>query len=730
MVKPIKVFILLLVLELSSFCNTTYIGEKVCQECHTKAFKEWTNSHHDLAMQVASNNSVLGDFSNISFTSVNNITTLFYKKGSKFMIRTDGENGILQDYEISYTFGVYPLQQYLVKFPNGNIQVLDIAWDSRSKKLGGQRWYHLHPHEKIDSNDVLHWSGPNMNWNYMCADCHSTNLKKNYNIKTHEYKTKWSSINVSCEACHGPASDHVKWAKYSKKDIKILKNYLTEDFNYLKDRQWHFKENKSTAILSLKQNSSEIEVCAKCHSRRIQFDDKFKAGDKFKEHYQALYLNEDLYFEDGKIKGEVYIYNSFLQSKMYEAGVTCSDCHNPHTLQRKSIGDNICFKCHKTNIFNTPKHHKHTQNSKGASCISCHMPSKIYMGVDERNDHSFRLPRPDLSVGTKIPNACNNCHKDKTALWASQSMEKWYGNIRKGKQDFSHALSALHQDSKEASKLLYKLLMSDNPNIAKATAISYLGNYQNKQTLTTTLQMLKNNNIDIKLNALKALENFPLKYTTQATFKALDDTNKVVRIEAARQLAKFIHKDISKKQKKKLINAIKEYEKTLLFTSERPESQTALALLYLDLRKLDKVSTAFKEALKLQNKYIPAYINYADYLRAIKQEEKSFIVLQKGLQIVPDSGVLHQALGLWYIRNFQQNKGLKSLDKAHQLAPNNTYIQYTYAIALASTNITKTIEILEAELKKHTGSMLLINALTSCYEQVKEKRKKTNLISN
>uniref|UniRef100_UPI00356A5FAC HEAT repeat domain-containing protein n=1 Tax=Sulfurovum sp. TaxID=1969726 RepID=UPI00356A5FAC len=467
--------------------------------------------------------------------------------------------------EVNYTFGVYPLQQYLLKFADGKYQVLDIAWDSRSKEEGGQRWFHIHQNEVIKAGDVLHWTGPNLNWNYMCADCHSTNLKKNYNKETKSYDTTWDVINVSCEACHGPASKHIEWSKEQKTEMPY--KGFTFSLKY-KIGKWDINSTTKRSELTDK----EIDVCAKCHSRRSQLDDNFAPGDRFTDHYLPVTLAESLYFADGKIEDEVYVYDSFLQSKMYEKGVTCTDCHNPHTLDRRSEGDKVCFQCHQTEKYTSTAHHFHQEGSTGSSCVSCHMPARTYMGVDSRNDHSFRLPRPDLSVEMKeIPNACNLCHTDKDASWAADAMKSWYGKIPVGKQNFAHSLKALRTNSEDAPKKLYEVLLSDAPNIAKATVSEYLGHYPSKQTYTTTLQMLKNKDALIRRAALQSLEAFPAQMRIKQTLEMLNDPIKIVRMEAARQLAAFPLGELDKKTKELLTNAFDEYEKILLFTAERPE---------------------------------------------------------------------------------------------------------------------------------------------------------------
>jgi len=712
-----QLFLLLLLLS-ASFAdnNATYVGDKACTACHEKEVKEWKGSHHDLAMMVADEKSVLGDFNNATL-NYNGIITTFFKKDEKFMVNTDSEDGSLKDYEISYTFGVYPLQQYMIKFPKGNVQVMDIAWDSRKKEEGGQRWYHIHADDNVTAGDILHWTGQNFNWNYMCADCHSTNLKKNYDVETKSYHTTWDIINVSCEACHGPASKHMEWSKTPHKELSNKGFALS-----FKNKKW--KWDVKTKEKKTGNTHQEMEVCAKCHSRRSQLDDDFVPGDKFSDHYLSTMLAENLYFPDGKIQDEVYVYDSFLQSKMYAEGVTCTDCHNPHTLKRRSEGDKVCYTCHTEEKYTATEHHKHQKGSTGASCISCHMPARTYMGVDSRNDHSFRVPRPDVSVEMKeVPNACNLCHTDKDAQWSTDAMKKWYGKIPVGKQNFAHSLQALRTNSEDAPKNLYEILMSDAPDIAKATATAYLGFYPSKQTYTTTLQMLAKSDAQIRRSALIALEAFPPKMRMKKTFEMLNDPVKIVRMEAARQLSTFPLGEVDKKTKETLEKAFDEYEKILLFTAERPESQVSLGVFYTNRKMLGKAEKAYVEALRLQPQFVPAYINYGNFLMNQGNNKEAFEILEKGIKNVPNMGILHHALGLWYVRNKESDKAVVELKKAAELAENNARFAYVYAISLGKTDPKKAIKILEEAYLKHNGDLQIVSGLAYYYKQTGELEK-------
>jgi len=705
-------------LPLSIAAAPEYVGAQTCKVCHLEQHQQWQGSHHDLAMQEVNAETVLGDFSDVTF-SKGGIKSRFFKKNSRFIVNTEGPGGKLHDYEISYVFGVYPLQQYMVKFPQGKIQVLDIAWDSRTKEQGGQRWFSLHPDEDIKAGDVLHWTGPNLNWNYMCADCHSTHLKKNYSAQDKSYATKWDEMNVSCESCHGPASEHIDWSQKAADKRNKHANGLTAHLVTTSNRHWAINTKTGKPELSDKAGTgqAEMEVCVKCHSRRAQLDEDFIPGDKFRDHYLPSLIREPLYYPDGQIKDEVYVYASFLQSRMYQAGVTCSDCHNPHTLARKAEGDKVCLQCHLATNYVSAKHHFHKDESTGASCIACHMPATVYMGVDERNDHSFRIPRPDLAGKLATPDACTNCHQNKNNPWAAEAMKKWYGKTAKGYQQFGAAIHALEQQDKEALQLTYEVLMSDTSDIAKASVVGHLGEYPSRQTLMTAMQMLRSKDADIRRQAIQALQAFPLQHTIAEIYAALNDPVKIVRIAAAQVLAAIPRGSLEKEQQALIDKVTEEYRQSLLFVAERPEAQLSLAQLYGQLGQFEKAEVAFKEALILQSQYIPAYVNYANFLQQQKKEQAAFSILQQGLQVNKDAALYH-ALGLWYVRNNDKEKGIKALQTAAELEPDTVTYQYVYAVAVGETQPEQAIKILEAALQKYTGNIELLTALSSYYHQL------------
>ncbi len=398
-----------------------FVGSETCTGCHRVEAELWRTSQHKLAMQHATDKSVLGDFADASFDYYG-VRSRFFRQDGKFLIETDGPDGKLGIFEVKYTFGLDPLQQYLVAFPDGRLQALSLAWDTRQKEAGGQRWFHLYPNEAIRHDDVLHWTKLNQNWNFMCAECHSTGVKKNYDAAADRFATSFAEISVGCEACHGQGSRHVGWArdrqswwpfgKSNDPTLGLLVRFDERDGVVWPPDPATGHPHRSIAPATLRK---EVETCGLCHARRGQLSEAWVPGRWLSDTHTVSPLARGLYQADGQMLDEVYNYGSFKQSRMFAAGVTCSDCHEPHGAKLWVAGDSLCLQCHAADKYSAITHSRHDGVNPALSCASCHMPVRTYMVVDQRHDHSFRVPRPDQSAKLGTPNACNDCHADKPA---------------------------------------------------------------------------------------------------------------------------------------------------------------------------------------------------------------------------------------------------------------------------------------------------------------------------
>lgn len=685
--------------------NTAYfVGIKKCISCHQKEFRLFRGSDHDRAMAVASAKTVLGNFNNTTF-SYFGTTSKFYKKGDKFFVYTKGKDGVLQEFEIKYTFGVYPLQQYLVEFPGGRIQCLPIVWDSRPKKDGGQHWFHLYPNEQIKANDILYWTRISQNWNYTCAECHSTNLKKNYNQETNTYHTTWFEINVSCEACHGPGSEHVRWAKSHKDSIFYEGTYngFTLRLQNPGDALWRINQQTGNATYTgTPRSSAVIDMCGRCHSHRYPITKNYAYGIPLSETHMVSLLNENLYFPDGQIKEEVYVYGSFLQSKMYQSGVICADCHDSHSGKVRAQGNALCYQCHLSAKYDNKTHHFHKSTS--ARCIDCHMPERIYMVNDVRRDHSFRIPRPDLSEQLGTPNACNQCHKNKPVKWTASHYKKWYPG-RSATRPFGVTFATAQKANPGALEDLIHLIEdSGKPAIIRATAVSLLNNYPPKLYQNFLPVLLSNPKILVRRAALEILTNQPAKMRLHLARPLLNDSSRSVRIMAAQVLSDFNADSLG--------NSFNELKESQMVNADHPSALVSLSNMYINQQNYKMAESMLQDARSIEPLYIPAWINLADLYRLLGQDIKGKDILLQALKIAPDNAALHYTLGLTYIRLNEKEQAYHHLQFAAKAEPENRIYNYTHAVMLGSGgNYSRAISILERLLLLYPFDHNLLQAL-------------------
>jgi predicted CXXCH cytochrome family protein len=653
------------------FSGATYVKDTQCGVCHIMQVQDWTGSHHDRAMEVASDDTVLGDFNDTTFDYYG-METRFYKRDGKFYVHTQGADGEHAEFEIAYTFGVEPLQQYLIPFPDGKMQCLSIAWDTEKK-----RWFHLYPDENITHDDPLHWTGRYQNWNVMCADCHSTNLKKNYNLAKDSYQTTWSELNVGCQACHGPGSEHLGWAQ-----AKMRGESTPEDDGY-------------GLVVDYANNDAhyQVESCAPCHARRHPITLERDPGGRLLAQFVPALLRDELYHPDGQILDEVYVYGSFVQSKMHRQGVRCTNCHNPHTLQLNAPGNLLCAQCHqdvqlpqfptlKPMNYDTPEHHFHEPGSAGAQCVACHMPERTYMQVDPRRDHSFTVPRPDLTVKLGVPNACNTCHDDKNASWAAEHAAEWYGLPDATGPSSAEIIAASRMRDPAAGPFLAALAKdTENAAIVRATALELLTPY-GPDAADAVKDLVRDLDPLVRSQATRTMEALPPETRVALLMPRLTDPQRVVRIEAARALASVPDSGFEPEQRAAFDAALAEYVDAQLASADMPHAHLNLAVMYSLRGDYAKAEETYLTALRLDPSFVPARLNLANLYNEMQQNERAIAVLREGAGRAPNEGELYYSLGLVLAEQQQLEASAESLGKAAELLADRPRVQYNYGLAL------------------------------------------------
>ena len=684
----------------------TYVGVEGCTACHEEEYRLWRGSHHDLAMQPATESSVLGNFSDARFTYAG-VRSRFFRKDGGFFVRTDGPDGTLTDHEIDYVFGFTPLQQYLIALPDGRYQVLGVAWDSRPAEEGGQRWFHLYPGEGVDHLDVLHWTKLSQSWDSQCAECHSTNLRKNYLWPEDRFGTTFSEINVACEACHGPASRHVAWAKDAEAEARDPRGDpgLVVRFDERRDRPWEMDMERGIAVPQQEapELRAEVEMCARCHARRGLLTEDYLPGQLLGQTHRPALLDQGLYYADGQMQDEVYNWASFLQSRMYAVGVTCADCHDAHSAKVRISPDAVCSSCHQPERFAAREHHFHEPEGEGASCVSCHMRARTYMVVDPRHDHSFRAPRPDLSVTLGTPNACNDCHRDRSPQWAQRAVERWYPEGQWTKPHYGETLRAGRTFQVGAEEALAALAADENqPGIARATAISLLPGFMGQASRRAIEAAVRDADPLVRLAAASALDGLEPRIRLRVGGALLADRVRAVRVESVVPLADVPSDAMTPSQRVAFDGALDEFFQAQRANAERPEAHVNVGLMRVKQGDLEAARRAYEAALRVGPWFLPAYANLADLLRQQGRDDEGEVVLRKGLEASPESSALHQALGLLLVRQKRLDEGLEALARAAELAPDDAQLAYVYAIGLHSTG--RTEEALRVLRRAHDRS--------------------------
>ena len=676
---------LLLIISLPTVLSAAeYVGAKQCKNCHQQEYTLWQGSHHDMAMKHANKDSVSGNFNNVSL-KLSEKKSRFFRKDKQYWVNIQGPDGKLHDYQIKYTFGFEPLQQYMVEFDDGRVQLIPFAWDSRSKQQGGQRWFNLYP-EFTKKHQEFYWTNTGQNWNYMCADCHSTNVQKNFNVTDNSYNTTWSEINVACEACHGPASKHIRWTKDKTGNIGFDRDLSKPVNNWIKE--------KNNPILQPEaiHNTQQSLMCAQCHSRHTQLsDDDYIASNSLGDRYLINLINEENYFADGQIYDEVYVYGSFLQSKMHTKGVTCSNCHEPHSAKLILPKETLCLQCHEAKTYNTKKHHHHADNSTGAQCVVCHMPETTYMQIDQRADHGWHIPRPDLALKLGTPDTCLSCHNDKDSQWSSQQVTNWYPQSTIDKQsDFATAFTLADMGYPQASQELSKISQDKNyAGIIRASALERMQATPDRNSFISIARGVKDKDELIRLGAIQGAQNMPQSERWQLLEPLLSDKVLAVRTEAAAVLTP-LWLNLSEQQQTKLQPALDDYLKIQAFNSDRGFAHTNRGNILVHMGRYTEAEAAYDQSIRIDPTYSTAYVNKAELYRrqANKNndgESKNIATLKQGLKAQPDGGDLYYSLGLSMIRSKNKSAAIDYLKKATETEPQNSNYFYVYALSLVDT---------------------------------------------
>lgn len=634
-----------------------YAGSASCRECHKEAYDLWAKSNHGLAERpVDLDRDRMAFQPTRVFRHATQSTEARLRVG-RCEVVTLGFASNRAPYQVDRVIGHDPLQQFLVAIPGGRWQTLEASWDPRK-----QEWFNVYGEEDRFPGEWGHWTGRGMNWNSMCAFCHNTRLRKNYDEATDTYHTRMVEMGVGCEACHGPLKAHVQWRR-SFPDVKLPDPTVTK-----LTRDQYF------------------DACGACHARRIEVTGDFRPADSFFDHYQLVTVNEtDTYYPDGQVRDENYEFAAFLGSRMHAAGVRCMDCHQPHSAKTLLPGNELCMRCHNganTTYTNSPlihpvAHSFHKPDSTGNLCTTCHMPITPYMQRHPRHDHGFTIPDPLLTKQSGIPNACNRCHQDKDTDWAVAFCDQWYGKkMDRPSRSRAQIIAAARNGDDSARDRLVEMLQGREFPYWKGVATRMLERWIAEPRVAATVnQQTRHTNALVRTAAARTIELLLAAGPTEARAaleSLLSDPVRSVRVAAAWSLRASVDLDSL---------AGTELRQMIEVSADQPGGQLQKGVLALARQNLPGALAHFQKAADWDPGSAPVRHELAVVLSMMGRHPEALDQLQHACRIEPTSAEYRFKLGLAWNEVGSLNQTVAALEETVRIDPRHGRAWYNLGLA-------------------------------------------------
>ena len=694
-VKTVCACLLLCGLLISGF-RPLLAASAACLDCHQDQVAAWSDSDHAWAMRTPLAAFVKAPFQGeaIAFDGLEGVferrdrvnpeaslvspPVLGSPDGvgpTEFLIRLrDRKAGALdfESFTVRYTFGHEPLQQYLIALAQDRLQVAPFAYDTRPASVGGQRWIHLESFAGPHRVPRFDWQQPLQNWNGMCADCHSRGFERDYDPETHRFNSSFGAINVDCLACHNPSDRHGENSAPSK----------------AKAGGWVRAANERIAHWQgAARDPATLDTCFACHSLRAPLTDGFHPDTPFLDQFRPEPVLPPFYQADGQIEEEVYVYGSFLQSKMYQAGVQCQDCHDPHTAEVKVKGNGLCLTCHQATAFATPQHHGHALGGKAAQCVTCHMPGKTYMGIDFRRDHRFGVPNTPMSQALNTRDVCQSCHEDRWAAFLDGPQFKRgpaTGAQAMAEQSPNTGGVVLAANADASALVLAMLSDASTPAINKAAQLKTLPEPALRSAAQWLNAALRHPEPLVRLSAVEVASALNAPVDSGVTQGLLNDPVRAVRLAA---LPLWRGADPMASEGTQIdLAALKAMQAAadlaLRQIAWRGEGRLQAADHLMMTDDWPGAVAELQAAIAQDPYFLGGYLNLADVRRQQGRDPEALAVLGLGLDRLPTSAMLYYSAGLTHIRLKDYQAAQPFLEKASEIAPARVDFFYTYLALL------------------------------------------------
>ena len=644
-----------------------YLGSSKCRSCHEKFYQLWAPSHHGLAMQPYTEAFAEANLKPqleeivIGKTRYRAVTD----EGPGFVV--ESESGNQKKYPILHVLGGKNVYYFLAALEKGRLQTLPVAYD-----VNKQQWFDTAAsgvrHFPDRTDEAVHWTDREYTFNTSCYGCHVSQLVKNYDLKTDSYNTQWQEPGINCEACHGPAEEHVRVCteegpENAPVDLKL-----------------------DTVTRSRGFTAHQVDsACSTCHAKGMPITNKFIPGDSFFQHSDLVTLESPDYYPDGRDLGENYTITSWRMSPCIQSEeLDCISCHTSSGRFRfKDTPNDACTSCHpeKEKDFQAHTHHEKSD----VHCIQCHMPMTNFAGMN-RSDHSMRPPMPSATIQFKSPNACNFCHENKDAKWADEHVRQWH------QEDYQKPVleiaALIDQARKEnwtnLSDMLAYLQRKDKDEIFANSLIRLLRGNGDDRIGRVLAQLLENDPSPlIRSSAADGLELYLSETTVPVLAAATKDPFRLVRVRAIPSLAAVPEQMIPADLRKPVQNASAEYIKAM---GSRPDDAMAhynLGNYYADKKKPQQAIECYETSIKLQDGLILPYVNSSLAYNQLGDNATAAERLKKAIAIEPNSDAAHLNLGMLYGEMGQYEKAIDEFRTTFKLNPQSAAAAYNLCVLLA-----------------------------------------------
>jgi len=653
-----------------------YAGSASCLECHEDAHQLWQVSNHRYAERPIHLDMDRSAFDPPrTFHHASQSTEVRLRDG-RCEVVTLGLNGRREAWPADRVIGHHPLRQFLVPAPGGRWQTLEASYDPVTNE-----WFNVYGEEDRQPGEWGHWTGRGMNWNQMCATCHNTRLRKNYDVVNDTYRTTMAELSVGCEACHGPLKTHGEW------------------------RKEHPDPLEPDPTLAPIPPAAMRDTCGACHARRGELTGDFRPGDSFFDHFSLVIVNEtDTFYPDGQVRDEDYEFAPFLGSRMHQGGVTCTDCHDPHSMKTRLPGNWLCMRCHNGSVTNAPliQPVAHSQHrvfgydtngvpaavdlldylpgrfpETGGECVNCHMPQTVYMQRHSRHDHGFTIPDPLLTRQFGIPNACNRCHTDKDVAWSIDAVDRWYGpKMDRPSRHRAIAIALARQGADTGRDSLLRRLPEEPLPYWQAAVISLLARWVDDPRVADTLiAQLRNPHPlprEMAASALGPLVSAGRADLLRALQRALEDPSRNVRVAAGWALRHALDPDTV---------AGREVRHFLDLNADQPTGQLQLAVWQLSRQQPEGAAQHLSRAIAWDPNSAPLRHEYAIVLSQLGRSREAVAELEVAARLEPAVGEYPFKLALGWNEIGDLPKAVAALEEALRRDPGHSRAWYNLGLA-------------------------------------------------